>query len=158
DALSRDARHTMHLAIKRVTEDIAALKYNTAIAALMEYLNSLETRRDVTHEELQTLLVLLAPLAPYITEELWEQMGNSGSIHATSWPTFDPEAIRVDVITLAVQVNGRVRDRIEVAYNASEEDIKWLALSSEKVRRLIAGQVVRKTIYVPGRLVNIVTV
>lgn len=158
DGLSRDARHTLHLTIKRVTEDIAALKYNTAIAALMEYLNSLETRRDVTHEELQTLLVLLAPLAPYITEELWEQMGNSGSIHATSWPTFDPEAIRVDVITLAVQVNGRVRDRIEVAYNASEEDIKWLALSSEKVRRLIAGQVVRKTIYVPGRLVNIVTV
>ncbi len=147
----------LHQAIKRVTEDIAAFKYNTAIAALMAYLNFLETRQDVTREEVQTLLILLAPLAPYLAEELWEQLGNSRSIHLTSWPTYDPEALRSETITLLVQVNGRLRDRIEVAHDASEDEITQQALASEKVQRFVSGHEVRKIIYVPGRLVNVVT-
>ncbi len=152
-----EARRALHLAIKRVSGDIAALKYNTAIAALMEYLNGLEARPSVTLEELRTLLLLLAPMAPYITEELWEQLGNHSSIHTAPWPSFDPEAIRADVLTIPIQVNGRVRDRIEVAHDTSEDEIKRQALATEKVQRLVGGCVVRRMIYVPGRLVNIVT-
>jgi len=153
----REAKRTMHLTIKRVTEDIATFKYNTAIAALMEFLNALETRQEVTREELQTLLLLLAPLAPYITEELWEHLGNQDSIHKASWPVFDAEAIRSDVITILVQVNGRVRDRIEVVHDASEDEVERQALATEKIQRFVAGKTIRKMIYVPGRLVNVVT-
>jgi leucyl-tRNA synthetase len=152
-----EAKRAQHLAIKRVTEDIAAFKYNTAIAALMEYLNSLEARQSVTREELQTLLLLLAPLAPYITEELWAYLGKQNSIHTAPWPTFDPEAIRPDVLTIPVQVNGRVRDHIEIARDISEDEVKRQALATEKVQRFVAGQNVRKVIYVAHRLVNVVT-
>jgi len=152
-----EARRMLHQAIKRVTEDIAAFKYNTAIAALMTYLNYLETRQDVTREEVQTLLILLAPLAPYLAEELWEQLGNSRSIHLASWPTYNAEALRSETITLLVQVNGRLRDRIEVAHDAAEDEITQQALASEKVQRFVSGHEVRKIIYVPGRLVNVVT-
>jgi leucyl-tRNA synthetase len=154
--LSGEAKRTQHLTIKRATEDIASLKYNTAIAALMEYLNTLDARQDVTRDELQTLLLLLAPLAPYITEDLWEHLGNKESIHTTSWPTFDPEAIHSEVITIPVQVNGRVRDNIEIASDASEDEVKRLALASEKVQRFLGGQNVSKVIYVVGRVVNVV--
>ena len=151
-----EARRMLHQAIKRVTEDIAAFKYNTAIAALMAYLNFLEIRQDITREEVQTLLILLAPLAPFLTEELWEQLGDSRSIHLASWPMYDPEALRSETIPLLVQVNGRLRDRIEIAHDAPEDEIKQQAMASEKVRRFLAGHEVHRIIYVPGRLVNIV--
>ncbi|HYL44861.1 MAG TPA: class I tRNA ligase family protein, partial [Ktedonobacteraceae bacterium] len=152
-----EAKRAVHLTIQRVTEDIAAFKYNTAIAALMEYLNGLEARQDVMREELEQLLLLLAPFAPYITEELWEYLGKQGSIHTASWPMFDLEAIRANVMTILVQVNGRVRDRIELAHDTSEDEVKRQALASEKVQRYLAGNYVHRVIYVPGRLVNIVT-
>ena len=151
------ARRMLHQTIKRVTEDIAAFKYNTVIAALMVYLNFLETREDIAREEVQTLLILLAPLAPYLTEELWEQLGNTRSIHLATWPMYDPEALRSETITLLVQVNGRLRDRIEVAHDAPEDEIEQQALASEKVQRFVAGHEVHRIIYVPGRLVNVVT-
>ena len=147
----------LHLTIKRVTEDIAVFKYNTAIAALMEYLNFLGTRRDVTSNELQTMLTLLAPFAPYLAEELWEHLGNLHSVHQAPWPTYEPEALLSDTIMLLVQVDGRLRDRIEVPHNASEDEINQQAMASEKVQRFIAGHEVQRIIYVPGRLVNIVT-
>jgi len=152
-----EEKRAMHITIKRVTEDIAALKYNTAIAALMEYLHTLEERRAVTRTELETLLLLLAPLAPYITEELWERLGHQTSIHTASWPTFEATSIQTGVMTMLVQVNGRVRDRIEISSTASEEEIKQQALSAGKAQRFLAGQNVNKIVYVPGRLVNIVT-
>jgi leucyl-tRNA synthetase len=152
-----EAKRAQHQTIKRATEEIAALKYNTTVAALMEYLNTLEARREqVTRPELQTLLLLLAPFAPFLTEELWERMGNAFSIHKTSWPDYDPAALHTESIILIVQVNGRVRDRIEVSHDASEEDIQREALESEKVQRFIGSQQVQRVIYVPGRLVNIV--
>ena len=106
---------------------------------------------------LQTLLILLAPFAPFLTEELWERLGNTGSIHTARWPQVDADAIRSQVITIVVQVNGRVRDRLEVPHDLSEEEMKRQAQASEKAQRFISGQPVRKVIYVPGRLVNIVT-
>lgn len=155
-AVEGQARRAMHLAIKRVTEDIATLKYNTALAAQMEYLHTLQDRQEVTHEELQTLLILLAPFAPFLTEELWERLGNTSSIHTARWPQVDADAIRSQVMTIVVQVNGRVRDRLEVPHDLSEEEIKRQAQASKKAQRFMSGQPVRKVIYVPGRLVNIV--
>jgi leucyl-tRNA synthetase len=99
----------------------------------------------------------MAPFAPHLAEELWERMGNAFSVHTAPWPGYDPTALRTEIITLIVQVNGRVRDRIEVSYNASEEDIQRVALASEKVLRFMEGKSVQRVVYVPGRLVNVVT-
>src|SRR6266567_2170839 len=142
-----EAKRAQHLAIKHVTEHIAALKYNTAIAALMEYLNTLEASQNITRKELETLLQLLAPFAPYITEELWDHLGNRKSIHISSWPRFDPESIRPVTITIPVQVNGRVRDHIVIASDTPEDEIKRLALATEQVQRFTANQNVLKVIY-----------
>ena len=152
-----EAKRMQHLAIKRVTEHNAALKYNTAIAALMEYLNTLEAEQNITHKELETLLQLLAPFAPYITEELWNQLGKQNSIHTSSWPRFDPEAIRPVNIKIPIQVNGRVRDHIVIASHTPEDEIKRLALATAQVQRFTTDQNVLKVIYVPGRIVNVVT-
>ena len=152
-----EAKLLQHQTIKRVTEHIAALKYNTAVAALMEYLNSLEDTQNITRKELETLLQLLAPFAPFITEELWHQLGNQKSIHTSTWPKFDPEAIRPATITIPVQVNGRVRDHITIASDTPEEEIKQLALATPQVQRFTANQNIIKVIYVPGRIINIVT-
>ena len=152
-----EAKLVQHQTIKRVTEHISALKYNTAVAALMEYLNALEDTQNITRKELETLLQLLAPFAPYITEELWHQLGNRKSIHISTWPSFDPEAIRPTTITIPVQVNGRVRDNITIASDTPEDEIKQLALATEQVQRFTANQNIIKIIYVPGRIINIVT-
>jgi leucyl-tRNA synthetase len=147
----------MHSAIKRVSEDIPTLKYNTAIAALMEYVNALEVQPAVSREELRTLLVLLAPFAPFTSEELWERLGESGSVHEQRWPAFDEAVLRRAVMTLVVQVDGRVRDRIELPAEASAEEVRAAVLAAEKVRRAIAGRAIHDVIYVPGRLANVVT-
>jgi leucyl-tRNA synthetase len=160
EAPQGEERRILHRLIKRVTEDLAALKYNTAAAALMEYLNSLETRLAIAREELRTLLLLLAPMAPYITEELWQRLGQPGhqhSIHTASWPIFDAGAIYTETMILSVQVNGRVRGRIEVAHDTPEAEIQRQALLVPQVQPFIAAQKVSRMIYVPGRLVNIVT-
>ena len=155
-----EARRTMHRLVKRVGEDLAALKYNTAVAALMGYLNDLEARATVTREELRTMLLLLAPLAPYIAEDLWQKLARSSqfrSIHAQAWPDFDPEAIGADTLVLPVQINGRVRGRIEVARETAEDEIKRQAMQAPQVQAHLANKQVTRTIYVPERLVNIVT-
>jgi leucyl-tRNA synthetase len=147
----------MHTAIKRVGEDIPALKYNTAIAALMEYVNALEVQPTVSREEVRALLVLLAPFAPYVSEELWGRIGESGSVHQQPWPAYDEAALRRAVVTLVVQVDGRLRDRIEMSVDASPEEVRAAALASEKVRRAIGDRPIRDVIYVAGRLANVVT-
>jgi leucyl-tRNA synthetase len=147
----------MHAAIKRVSEDIPALKYNTAIAALMEYVNALEAQPSVSRGELATLLVLLAPFAPYISEELWQRLGQTGSVHQQPWPAYNEAVLRRAVMTLVVQVDGRLRDRIELPAEASAEEVRTAVLAAEKVRRAIAGRAIHDVIYVPGRLTNVVT-
>lgn len=157
EAPQGEERRALHRLIKRVTEDLAALKYNTASAALMEYLHTLEARQDVTREELQTLLLLLAPMAPYITDELWQRLGHHHSIHVQLWPTYDAGAIEAETMIVMVQVNGRVRGRVEVASDTSQDEIERQALLVPQVQPFIADRTVSRLIYVPGRLVNIVT-
>jgi leucyl-tRNA synthetase len=154
---STDARRVMHIAIRRVTEDIEALKYNTAIAALMEYTRALEGAPTTARTEVQTLLQLLSPFAPFVTEELWERIGGAGSIHAQPWPEFDPQALAQATVAILVQVDGKLRDHLWIPAGGDEAVARDTALASEKVQRALDGAKVHGVKYVPGRLINIVT-
>ncbi len=148
--------------VQRITQDIEAFKLNTAVSALMEYAGALEDHRaavgvsDAYREALRTLLLLLAPFAPHIAEELWQRLGEPYSIHQQPWPIYDPAAITVEMITLLIQVNGKVRDRLEVRADVTQEQAQAAALASAAVQRHLKGREPRRIIYVPGRLVNIV--
>ena len=146
---------------KKVTEDLEAFRFNTAIAALMEqarYLLGVRGRvgEEEWHDALRTFVLCLAPFAPHHAEQMWANLGGQYSVHNQAWPSWDEDAIRVEEITLVVQVNGKLRDRIEAPADVSEDMAKELALSSPKVRPHVEGRQIRKSIYVPGRLVNFV--
>ncbi len=152
-----------HKTIKRVTEDLSNFRFNTALAALMECNNALiklqndEVARSIAYQQaLETMMRLLAPFAPHITEELWQQTGHSESVHTTSWPAYDEALTHDETFTLVVQVNGKVRERIEVPAGISEQEIRALALGNARVASFVGESTVQKVIYVPGRLVNIV--
>jgi len=152
-----------HKTIKRVTEDLANFRFNTALAALMECNNALikqqhepVARSAAFRDTLETMMQLLAPMAPHITEELWHLTGHSGSIHLTDWPGYDEALTRDETFTLVVQVDGKVRERIEVPTGISEVEVRKLALYNPRVASFIGDATVRNVIYVPGRLVNIV--
>ena len=148
-----------HKTVKKVTKDIENLRYNTAIAALMEYVNNLTTNYKllVTAKELEALLLLLAPLAPHITEELWQEaLGHETSIHNEKWPEYDPEKIKDEKVRMAVQINGKVRSQIEVDVDVQEDDIKELALAEGKIQKWLEGKTPKKIIVIPNRVVNIV--
>lgn len=151
----------MHRYVKRLTEELAGYQFHTAIAGLMEYANWLSANREhftaEQHSEaIETLVLLLAPFAPFLAEELWERLGKPYSIHQQAWPAYDPAQIEADTVTLIVQVNGKVRDRLEVAPDIAEETARTEALASPRVAPLLAGKQPRRVIYVPGRLINIV--
>ncbi|MCH8847792.1 MAG: leucine--tRNA ligase [Chloroflexi bacterium] len=160
----RDMTRRMHQTIRRVTTDIERFKYNTALAAMMELTNDMapafEARsvsQPVWAETVRRLLLLLAPMAPHVTEELWERTGNPYSIHAQPLPAWDDALAAVDEATLVVQVNGKVRERIAVPADISEADAKQQALASERVRAYTDGHDVTKVVFVPGRhLVSVV--
>jgi len=162
DGDAREIRRRTHATIKRVSDDMAGFRFNTAISALMEFANFLgETKerggeRQEWDAALRTLLLMTAPIAPHLAEELWARRGEAYSIHQQRWPSYDPELARAERVTLVIQVNGKVRDRIEVAAGIVDAEARALALASERVRRLTAGRQIADVIVVPGRLVNIV--
>jgi leucyl-tRNA synthetase len=143
-------------AIQGVTEDLDAMRFNTAISKLMVYVRDIAKDEPLSREAAETLVLLVAPLAPHVAEELWSRLGNAGSLARAPWPTADPSLLVSDTITLAVQVNGKRRDEIEVPADAAEEAVRALALASDKVQKHLEGREPRKVIVVPGRLVNIV--
>jgi len=152
-----------HKTIKRVTEDLSNFRFNTALAALMECNNALikQQNEPVAHsaafrDTLETMMQLLAPMAPHITEELWHLTGHSSSIHLTDWPGYDEALTHDETFTLVVQVDGKVRERIEVPTGISEAEVRQLVLYNPRVASFIGDATVRNIIYVPGRLVNIV--
>jgi leucyl-tRNA synthetase len=156
-------RKATHRTIKAVTEDIGTFSFNTMLARLMEYSNELNRHKDTEAvetaawaEAMETLALLLAPSAPHLAEEMWERLGNSESVHLQAWPAWDPELVVEETIEVVVQVNGRVRDRLTVAVDAPEAEVVALAQASERVRAQIGDGKIRKVIYVPGRIVNIV--
>ncbi len=164
DEVRRSLRRKVHQTLQKVTRDFEHFEFNTIISALMELLNEMSRAAKAGavgspewDEAVDYYLRMMAPVCPHITEELWtEVLGKPYSIHTQSWPELDEEALRVDEITLVVQVNGKVRDRITVPADVDEETAKATALASAAVQRHLGGREPRKVIYVPGRLVNIV--
>ncbi|HEY8767424.1 MAG TPA: leucine--tRNA ligase [Dehalococcoidia bacterium] len=163
DAAARDLRRLTHQTVRRVSQDFEGFRWNTAIAALMEMGNGLsrarEARpvdRDAWQDAVEKMLMMTAPLAPHIAEELWSRTGRPYSIHQQSWPEWDEALVLEDEITLIVQVNGKVRDRITAPADIAEADARALALASEQVQKHLGGKQPRQVIYVPGKLVNIV--
>ncbi len=146
----------LHSTIKKVTEDIEKLHFNTAISALMELLNLLEKQEKVSLETGHIFAKLLAPLAPHLAEELWEVMGGSGFIIDQTWPTYDESKMIADTLIIAVQVNGKVRSEIQVDAAASEKEVLIKAKEDPNVLKYIEGQKIKKEIYVKGRLVSLV--
>jgi len=160
---SRELTHWTHKTIKKVTEDLEGFHFNTAIAALMEFVNYMYKMRDeqagttAWREAIRSLVLLLAPMTPHIAEELWASMGESYSIHQQRWPSYNATLARAELVTLVLQVDGKVRDRIQVPSGLTDAKAKEMALDNEKVRRFMDGRQVADIVVVPGRLVNVVT-
>ena len=146
----------MHKTIKKVTEDIDALGFNTAIAAMMTLVNEMYKVGSVSRDELKTLTILFNPFAPHMTEELWEVMNFGGTVTDQKWPEFDESKCVENVVEIAVQVNGKVRAKINVPADIEQADAIAMAKSDEKIAAEIAGKTIVKELYVKGRLVNIV--
>jgi leucyl-tRNA synthetase len=164
DAEAKKMRWHTHSTIQKVTNDIATrFNFNTAISSIMELVNALylykekdNVKQAVAREGIEAVLKLLAPFAPHITEELWSEIGHKESIHKQAWPEVDESALIQEEVTIILQVNGKLRDRIQVPVDVSAEELEKLVLSSEKVKNYLEGKTVVKVVKVPKKLVNIV--
>lgn len=151
----------VHRTIKKVGEDIGEFRFNTAVSALMVLVNKMNKRSSVSLANFKILLKLLAPMAPHISEELWDQLGidNSGpdsSIFSQKWPQYDPQLIKPSEITLVIQINGKVRDKVKVDPQISKEEARKVALSRPKVKKWIQDKKIKRIVFVPQKLINIV--
>jgi len=166
-------RRKTHQTIAKVTRDIVGFHFNTAVSALMEMLNVLtaadasasEDRpkhqddhayRVIWSEAVENLALILSPFAPHIADELWERLGKSGSAYQTEWPKWDEAVAKEEQVTVVVQVNGKVRDRLVVPADTPDEDLRQMALASEKVKPFLDGKEIRNVVVVAGKLVNMV--
>ncbi|MBP1761191.1 MAG: Leucyl-tRNA synthetase [Firmicutes bacterium] len=164
DPEARELRYRTHAAIKKVTEDIEErFNFNTAISAIMELSNSINSYRNqeeldlpVLKEAIEAMLLLLSPFSPHITEELWQYCGHQDSVYSQSWPKWDESALVKDEVEIALQVLGKVRDRVMVPSEISNEELEKIALANERVQEFSQGKQVVKLIVVPGKLVNVV--
>jgi leucyl-tRNA synthetase len=147
-----------HKTVRTVTDHIERLRFNTALASLMDQLNYLQrlTPEESGRFAVESYIVLLAPMVPHIAEELWRALGHQESVHLQAWPKYDAELTRDDIVTVVVQINGKVRDRLQLDAGTPEEEVRRLALGREAVNRHLAGKAPRKVIYVPDKLVSIV--
>jgi len=142
--------------IKKVTEDIENLRFNTAISAMMILVNEMEKQKNILNSQFSILNSLLAPFAPHIAEELWQQLGRKDSIFLEKWPEYDPKLVKDEEITLIIQINGKLRDQIKAPAGVKEEEAKRLALESKKVIKYMEGKNIQKVIFVKDRLINFV--
>ena len=157
DPTKADLYH-MHTAIKKVSEDVEAIKFNTAISTLMEWSNYLTKKDQIAKLEYETLLLLFAPFAPYVTEELWSSLGHEASIHTESWPILNQDYLEADEVTIVLQVNGKVRANITVGSDikADQAQIEEIALANDRIKKFTEGKKVIKTIFVPGKILNLI--
>ncbi|MFY9371741.1 MAG: leucine--tRNA ligase [bacterium] len=159
-------RRQLHETIKKVTEDIERFNFNTAISAIMELVNGIYRYQDklelaeqnpaLLREVLEKTVLLLAPFAPHLTEELWRILGHDGSVHQQDWPVYDPAALVREEVKIVIQVNGKLRERLQVPVGISQEELETRVLDLERIRVLTEGKEIVKIIHVPGKLVNIV--
>ena len=139
-----------------MTGDIEGLRFNTAIAALMEFTNAASKWKTVPRDVARQFVLLLAPLAPHLAEELWQRLGHEDSLAYSDWPEARDEFLRSDTVEVSVQVNGKMRGRVAVPVEASEAQALAIARNDENVARHLSGKAIRRSIYVPGRIVNFV--
>ncbi len=169
DAGQRAVRRKLHQTIDKIGRDIERFSLNTAVAALMELVNEVapfaearlgdgatEADRAVYSEAAECFALILSPFAPHLSDELWAATGHQGTTYEADWPAHDPSVAKQEIITIVAQVNGKVRDRFEIDAEASEESVKALVMASERIQAQLGGKSVRKVVYVPGKLVNIV--
>ena len=162
ESVDRELRRKMHKTIKKVSSDLENFRFNTVISALMEFTNALYDAQTkgvsaaAFDEARDALLILLAPVAPFMAEEIWARKGRPYSIHQQKWLTYDEQLAADEVIVLPIQVNGKVRDRLQVPVGISEAEVKDAALKSPNVQKHLGGKAPSKVIYVPGKLVSIV--
>ncbi len=159
----KECQRVLHKTIKKATEDMEKFRFNTMLAALMEYTNMFSKVLDngsissvAWAEAMKTLLILLAPSAPHMAEELWVQLGHPYSIHQQIWPKWDKALAADEEVTLVIQVNGKLRDKLPAPVNITEDEARKLAFGQERIRSYIEGKTVAKIVYVPGKLLNIV--
>jgi len=168
----KETKMFLHKTIKKVTEDIKSFKFNTAISAMMELLNFLRKKegsypyRILEKEELKKFLLILSPFAPHLTEELWQRLKENppllekfkieDSIHSQRWPKYDPKLIKEEKIEFIIQINGKVRDKVKVDVDISEKEATELSLKREKIKKWIEGKKIKRIIFVPKKLINIV--
>ena len=156
DGYSPELEKAIHKAVKKVDGDIERMKFNTAVAELMSLINAFSSKGSITKAEYKTFLLLLNPFAPHMTEELWEMSGFDGLCSLAPWPEYDESKTLDDVIEYVIQINGKVKEKMNFAADSGADEIKASALENEKIKELIGGKTVVKTIVVPKRLVNIV--
>jgi leucyl-tRNA synthetase len=154
--MSEDDQHQMHYTIKAVGERMEAMKFNTAVAALMSYNNHLTSLKVVPLPMMKTLCLLLYPFAPHLAEEIWERLGETQTIGRQEWPEFDPELAKPKLVTIAVQISGKLRDTIEVEHGLGQEEVLELALALPKIQSYVAGKEMKRVIHVKDRLINLV--
>ncbi len=156
NGLSADMEKAVHKTIKKVSDDYERMKFNTAIAAMMSLVNDFTKKGSVTKGEYLTLITLLNPVAPHMTEELWEKYGDGGFLSVHKWPEYDDEKTVDDEVEIVVQVNGKIKDKLMISAGLDKDGTLEAAMASEKIKNLIDGKTIVKTIAVPGKLVNIV--
>ncbi len=156
EGYTKDLEGSIHKTIKKVSEDFETLKFNTGIAALMSLVNEFNDHGSIKKEDLRTFLLLLNPVAPHITEEIWQSIGLEGFLHEARWPKYDEEKIKDDVIELPVQVNGKVRGTIVVNVDDTQDVIREKAKEDSNISRFLEGKNIVKEIFVPGKIYNIV--
>jgi leucyl-tRNA synthetase len=153
---SPELESSFHKTVKKVSEDIEAMKYNTAIAAMMTLLNEIADHGSINHRELKTLLLLLNPFAPHITEEMWEQAKFGGMLNEQKWPTFEESKCKDAQVEIVVQICGKIKARISVAADSTEEQMLCAAKNQPEIQVTLAGKSIVKEIVVKGKLVNLV--
>ena len=155
---SSELSSAMHKTIKKVSEDIEAMKFNTAIAAVMTLLNQIYDKGSINRAELRDLLLIVNPFAPHVTEEIWQNMSFGGMLNEAEWPSFDEAKTVDDTVEIVLQVMGKVRSRMVIPVDMAKDEVLALAKEDEKIKELIDGKQIKKEIYVPGKLVNIVAI
>jgi leucyl-tRNA synthetase len=147
---------TLHKTIKKVSEDIEKFSFNTAISAMMIFMNEFDKQATIHKDDWKMFLKLLASFAPHMTEELWNTLGEPESIHVTAWPNYSEVLVVDDTVTLGVQVNGKVRAEITIAVDATESFVREQVLAIPEIQKWIEGNEVKKFIFIPKKIISIV--
>ena len=151
-----DVDKVYHETVKKISDDYETLDFNTAISQMMVFVNECNKQEEISKEYIENFVKMLSPIAPHIAEELWDRLGHGGTIAYEAWPIFDENKLIEEEIEIVIQVNGKVREKMNVPTDASKEDLERIAIETDKIQEVIKDKTVRKVIAVPGKLINIV--